>query len=105
VLIDDYVQIKKDKADALTNGTNETKTVINAYVVFRSMEGRLRALHCFNESWLRRAFDSCAFSCCCRSIKKKYFLKRFWLTVEPTMDPSLILWENKGYGTAQRWGR
>jgi hypothetical protein len=66
------------------------------------MEGRMRALKQFDVSWWRRTFD--CILCCLKPIKDKY-LKGNWLTVETTIDPSLILWENQGYNSAQRVGR
>jgi len=76
--------------------------VINAYVVFRSMEGRERMIQAYNYN---RASRFCLARCCKSThITDKYFFGR-WLEVTPGPEPSDILWENLGTSRRERAAR
>ncbi len=66
---------------------------MNAYVTFRSMEGKERALQAYNISSLQKL---CASYCCCLDFyfKKKKLLQKGYLSVQETTDPKIIIWEN-----------
>ena len=79
---------------------NDTNDVKNAFVVFRSMEGKERLIQAYTQS---RVSLCCTACCCCCVDKKTYKRKLFhgkWLKVEQAVEPSLIIWENLGF-TAQ----
>ena len=68
---------------------------IQAFVLFRSMEGVERCMSAFHQSWIKRKYLS-VFTCC-RSISSKLKLfKGKQLIVERGLEPELLLWENFG---------
>ena len=76
---------------------NDTNDVKNAFVVFRSMEGKERLIQAYTQS---RVSLCCTACCCCCVDKKTYKRKLFhgkWLKVEQAVEPSLIIWENLGF--------
>jgi hypothetical protein len=69
--------------------------VVNAYVMFRSMEGKNRAIKAYDIHCCQRI---CVSFCCCLSqfFKKKQLIRKGFLTVESPVDPQIIVWENLG---------
>jgi hypothetical protein len=70
-------------------------TVVNAHVLFRSMEGRERAINAYDVGCCTRL---CVGMCCCLGgfFKKKQLLQYGFLTVNEPMDPQILEWENLG---------
>lgn len=60
--------------------------VVNAYVMFRSMEGKQRAIKAYDIHCCQRL---CVSFCCCLSqfFKKKQLIRKGFLTVESPVDP------------------
>ena len=83
------------------NYIDENKSeVVSAYVMFRSMEGKERAIKAFSHGFLARTLLSCL---CCRHIRyqQKKLLGR-WLKVKTAPAPDIILWENLKVGKCTR---
>jgi len=76
--------------------------VVNAYVTFRSMEGKERALYAFRYTACKR----CCLMCCFRAekVRKKLFYGR-WLRVKQAISPDLINWQNLSVGTFGKYTR
>eukprot|EP00347_Sterkiella_histriomuscorum_P022647 403337690 len=73
--------------------------VINAYVTFRSVQGKERIVQAFKAGKCRRC--CIANFCFSKRYKKKKFLGK-WLQVKPAVAPDLIIWENLKVGKAGR---
>ncbi|CDW73927.1 UNKNOWN [Stylonychia lemnae] len=89
--------------DLKLNEQDKTNKIVNAYVVFRSMEGRQRALQAYEDGYLTRLFGKYL---CCKywDYKQKKFLDK-WIKVKPAKSPDIILWQNLKVGNCQRFGR
>ena len=74
--------------------------VVNAYITFRSMEGKDRAVQAYNISMLPRKFVELF---CCMSVffKKRKILKKSYPYVEAAHDPATIIWENLNVSMAR----
>lgn len=75
--------------------------VMNAYVTFRSMEGKKRAISAYNIGIVSRVIIS---YCCCLDsfFKKKKLIQKGYLTVNETVDPQIIAWENLGHSFGRK---
>eukprot|EP00347_Sterkiella_histriomuscorum_P019500 403341392 len=82
--------------------TNQNK-VVNAYVMFRSMEGKHRVLNAFKDGSITRFFKT-YFCCKCIHYNKKKFLGK-WIKVKEAKAPDIILWENLKTGKCSRFWR
>ena len=72
-----------------------TPRILTAYVTFRSMEGRERAMEAFNPPFWSRFFVE--YLCCMPNIfAKKKLLDSGFYEIEDPGDPSNIVWENLG---------
>jgi hypothetical protein len=73
--------------------------VVNAYIMFRSMEGAARALKAYK-------IGKCKRSCCsCLLPKKKSFMGKRWLKVKTANPPGIIMWENLNTSGISRFFR
>ena len=69
--------------------------VRNAYVTFRSMEGKQRALTAWETPNAVRIFAE--YICCMQSVfKKKKLIGKGYPFVRETTAPDTIIWENLG---------
>jgi hypothetical protein len=74
---------------------NSEPVVKNAYVTFRSMEGKHRALQAWETPNLLRLFAEHV--CCMKSVfKKKKLLSKGYPYVRETANPECVVWENLG---------
>jgi hypothetical protein len=76
---------------------------VNAYVMFRSMEGKQRALAAYEDGPITRLLNT-IFCCKCRDYQKKKFYDK-WLKVKSAYSPDIILWENLKIGKCNRFLR
>lgn len=67
--------------------------IVNAYITFRSMEGKARAIQAYNVSFLPRVFVE-LFCCMSGFFKKRKILQKHMPYVQNAIDPICILWEN-----------
>ena len=69
--------------------------ILNCFVTFRSMESKERALQGYDIHWLKRTLVT---NLCCldQFFKKKRLIQDGNLTINDTVDPQIILWENIG---------
>lgn len=69
--------------------------VKNAYVTFRSMEGKHRAMQAWETTNFLRIFVE--YLCCMKSVfKKKKLLGKGYPRVRETANPECVIWENLG---------
>jgi hypothetical protein len=74
---------------------NSVPKVRNAYVTFRSMEGKHRALISWETPNVVRIFAE--YICCMKSVfKKKKLIGKGYPNVKETAAPECIIWENLG---------
>ena len=74
---------------------NSEPVVKNAYVTFRSMEGKHRALQAWETPNLLRLFAEHV--CCMKSVfKKEKLLSKGYPYVRETANPECVVWENLG---------
>ena len=76
-----------DKASA-----NKKSSVRIAFVIFRSMEGRARALNAYGRGW---SFIDSVKQCCAKDDKLR-LLGKYNLSVRAATEPDLIQWMNLG---------
>ena len=70
------------------------QSVVKAFVTFKSMEGKLRIMHMYNQNWITK---------CCRKKKIQHlYLDNKYLDIRAPTAPSLILWENLGVKRKER---
>jgi hypothetical protein len=83
-------------------GQHKEKPVV-AYVMLRSMEGKLRAMNAYKDGAFKRWF---LINCCCKEkiYKKKYFFEE-WLQIKSAKAPDIINWENLGSTKTGRFFR
>lgn len=75
--------------------SGEINQVIAGFVIFRSMEGALRAKYAFGYSWITRGFYK-IFYCCVPEKMQKSKLRDKLLKVEEAVEPDLLIWQNFG---------
>ena len=92
------------KLNVLKNSIDDNKSeVVNAYIMFRSMEGKERALNAFKDGFITRCL--CSIFCCkCNSYQRKKFHNK-WLNVKTAPAPDIILWQNLKVGKCTRFLR
>lgn len=73
----------------------------SAYVTFRSMESKKRAIRGFEISWFQSMFAQ-YFCCLTKYFKKGKLLGSGQLTLVEPEDPNIILWENMEVGIRQK---
>lgn len=73
----------------------------NAYVTFRSMESKGRAIKGYDLNWVQRRV---ATKCCGLDyfFKKKRLIQEGDMKVRDVVDPQIVLWENVGVSDAQK---
>jgi len=90
-----YTKVTKLKDAYYDDRAALTPGIKNAYVTFRSMEGKARVLQAYSPNVVSRLFTEIV--CCMPNVfkKKKLLQKGFYDVVEPG-DPENIIWENLG---------
>jgi hypothetical protein len=80
--------------------------IVNAFVIFRSMEGRERVIAAYEKKKLslnRHLFNIfCFFLICCKKDKELLFMKKQEIEVEEACDPDHINWMNISKQTKSR---
>ena len=76
-------------------------TIKNAFITFRSMEGKERCIKAFEISWFQRYFIA---NCCCLDgfFRRKKLLQKGFPSIREVVDPQTVIWENLGVSFAQR---
>ena len=70
---------------------------MQAFVLFRSLEGVERTLYAFQAGKIARFLYTVCI--CCRSQRHKdRFFRGYLLNVAPSVEPELLIWENFGVG-------
>lgn len=92
----------EDKREAFHSmgESGEINQVIAAFVIFRSMEGVLRAKRAFGYSSITKGFFR-IFYCCVPEKMQKRKLRGKFLRVEEAVEPDLLIWQNFGVTRAQ----
>lgn len=76
----------------------------NAYVTFRSMEGKQRAMQAYETGTAARLFAE--YICCMKSVfQKKKLLKKGYYSIRDTVEPETIIWENLGVPASSKFFR
>mmetsp|Transcript_14014 Transcript_14014/g.23808 ORF Transcript_14014/g.23808 Transcript_14014/m.23808 type:complete len:888 (-) Transcript_14014:196-2859(-) len=90
-----YRQITQYKDTYYRDKENFKPKIRNAYVTFRSMEGKQRAVQAYTANIFSRIFTEL---CCCMPavFKKKKLLKKGYYNVDEPGDPDNIIWEHLG---------
>ena len=99
-LIKDLAKKRKsilEKAEKYKNSTFNEE-VVQAYIIFRSMEGAARFLEFYK---VRGCCKNCL-PWCCDSLRSQRRLAGYKIRVEKAVDPTLIIWENMGYSQVKR---
>lgn len=90
-----YSRVTELKDTYYAEKMSQVPSVKNAYVTFRSMEGKSRTMQAYNTNRFVRLFTE--YFCCMKQVfKKKKLLQKGFLNVDRAVDPKLIIWENQG---------
>ena len=94
-LNDDYYE---EKARIQRSNGHSIK---NAFITFRSMEGKERCIKAFEISWFQRYFIA---NCCCLDgfFRRKKLLQKGFPAIREVVDPQTVIWENLGVSFAYR---
>lgn len=96
-----YQKVTDHKDAYYFDKLNSVPHVKNAYVTFRSMEGKHRALQAWETPDSLRVFVE--YICCMKSVfKKKKLLSKGYPHIRETANPEAIVWENLGQKRSTR---
>lgn len=75
--------------------------ITNAYVTFRSMESKGRAIQGYDLNWVQRMV---ATKCCGldQFFKKKRLVQEGDMKIKDVVDPQTVIWENVGVSVLQK---
>lgn len=90
-----YTRITEHKNRYYQDRINTVPTISSAYVTFRSMEGKERAMQAYETGRVIRWIAE--YVCCMGSLfKKKKLLQKGYLRMKEAHDPEILIWENTG---------